>query len=89
MQPAKKVKFDMIEQQNTEMANFLEQFPTEEPKIVWQTLVRMESDITAIRSQLERKPRKITLAQMDAKIDTIIKILLQNGLTYKEDVVEP
>ena len=80
MDPVKKVKYD-----NAEMANFLQQFPIEEPKDVGQSLVRLENDVTAIRSQLECKVKKVTLAQLEFKLDTIIKILLQNGLTFKAD----
>ena len=77
MDSCKKVKYD-----NIEMTNFLDNFPVEESsKDVGQSLVRLETDVTAIRSQLERKVKKITLAQIDGKLDTILKILMQNGLT--------
>ena len=77
MDSCKKVKYD-----NTEMANFLQNFPIEESsKDVGQSLMRLENDVIAIRSQLERKVKKITLAQIDRKLDTILKILMQNGLT--------
>ena len=51
---------------------------------VGQSLVRLENDVTAIRSQLERKVKKITLSQIDAKLDTILNILMQNGANEKE-----
>ena len=75
MDCCKKVKRD-----NAEMADFLQNFPVES-RDVEQTLVRLENDVLAIRSQLERKVKKITLAQIDGKLDTILKILMQNGLT--------
>ena len=72
MDSCKKLKYD-----NTEMANFLQNFPIEESsKDVGQSLVRLENDITAIRSQLERKVKKITLTQIDGKLDMILKILI-------------
>ena len=82
MDCCKKVKRD-----NAEMADFLQNFPVES-RDVEQTLVRLENDVLAIRSQLERKVKKTTLAQLDLKLDTILKIL-QNGSESSADHVSP
>ena len=50
-----------------------------------QKLIQLEQNVTAIRSHLESKPRKVTMVQLDDKLDLIINILIQNGLTYKEE----
>ena len=77
-------KFDAIEKVNEEMREFLDQFPVE-TKYVQRTLVQLENDMTAIRTHLERKPKKCMMIQLDQKLDVILKILTQNGLTYKAD----
>ena len=82
---AKKVKFDTVEKVNEEMTQFLEQFPVEEPKGMQQTLAQLETDVTAIHSLLTKKTKKVTLVQINQKIDLILKVLLQNGLTYQEE----
>ena len=80
----KKIKFDTISKMNEEMTEFLEQFP-EEPKDMQQTLAQLETDVTAIHSLLMKKTKKVTLVQINQKIDVILKTLLQNGLTYQEE----
>ena len=82
---AKKVKFDTVEEVNDEMTQFLEQFPVAEPKDVQQTLSQLETDVTAIHSLLMKKTKKVTMVQLDQKLDVILKVLLQNGLTYQDE----
>ena len=82
---AKKAKFDTIAKVNEEMTQFLKQFPVEEGKGVEQTLAQLETDVTAIHSLLMKKTKKVTLVQIDQKIDVILKVLQQNGLTHQEE----
>ena len=80
---AKKVKFDdhnSIDNSNKEMQEFLYQFGKAEPipcqaKSVGETLLQMEHHITNIRSYLENKPKKLSLKDIDKKLDAILKIL--------------
>ena len=81
---AKKIKFDTISKMNEEMTQFLDQFP-EEPKDMQQTLTQLETNVTAIHSLLMKKTKKVTLVQINQKIDVILKTLLQNVLTYQEE----
>ena len=81
---AKKIKFDNIQKMNDEMTEFLDQFP-EEPKDMQKTLTQLETDVTAIHSLLMKKTKKVTLVQINQKLDVILKTLLQNGLTYQEE----
>ena len=69
----------MVEKASEEMKEFLDEFPAQQT--VQETLVQLETDVVAIRSHLERKTKKVTMVQLDQKLDTIIKILNQNGLT--------
>ena len=57
-----------------EMFDFLEPV-TSQAKSVEQTLTQMESDITSIRSTLENKPKKLSLKDINRKLDIIIKML--------------
>ena len=81
---AKKVKFDSVEKANEEMSQFLEQFPVEEPIDMKQTLTQLETDVISIRSHLMKKTKKVTMVQLNQKLDVILKILLQHGLTYQD-----
>ena len=76
--------FESIEAVNEEMRQLLNQFPMERPKDVQQTLVQLEANVTAIRSHLERKPKKTTMIQIDKKLDIILNTLIQNGFTLYE-----
>ena len=78
------MKFDNIQKMNDEMTEFLDQFP-EEPKDMQKTLTQLETDVTAIHSLLMKKTKKVTLVQINQKLDVILKTLLQNGLTYQEE----
>ena len=42
-------------------------------------LESLEGHVTVIRSHLEKKPRKMTLAMLNNKLDRIIEILQVNG----------
>ena len=57
-----------------EMLEFLETIPSQ-AKSVEQTLLQMENDIISIRSSLENKPKKLSLKDIDRKLDIIIKML--------------
>ena len=81
---SKKMKFDTIQKMNDEMTEFLDQFP-DEPKDMQKTLTQLETDVTAIHSLLTKKTKKVTLVQINQKIDVILKTLLQNGLIYREE----
>ena len=72
-----------LEQQNLEMADFLSQYPLEN-KDLNKTLEDMEENVTAIRSFLERKTKRITMKELNEKLDLILKILLQNGFVHHE-----
>ena len=67
---------DVLVKQNQDMQEFLHQYPVEEYDLD-QKLTQMEENICAIRSHLEDKqPRKrVTIAQVDEKIDLILKLL--------------
>ena len=78
------MKFDTIQKMNDEMTEFLDQFP-EKSKDMQQTLAQLETDVTAIHSLLTKKTKKVTLVQINQKIDVILKTLLQNGLIYREE----
>ena len=56
-----------IELENNEMAQLLKQFTMDEPKDMQQTLTQLENDVTAIRSHLMEKKKKITMIQLDKK----------------------
>ena len=81
---SKKMKFDTIQKMNDEMTEFLDQFP-EKSKDMQKTLTQLETDVTAIHSLLMKKTKKVTLVQINQKLDVILKTLLQNGLTYQEE----
>ena len=72
-----------IAEQNSEMNEFLTQFPVEGRKID-ETLADLETNVTAIRTHLENKPKKISMKQLDQKLDQILKILYQNGFAREE-----
>ena len=81
---AKKIKLDdcmtTINDSNKELLDFLDQFDKDTPlpsqaKSVEEMLMQMEHDITNIRSCLEYKPKKLSLKDIDKKLDKILKIL--------------
>ena len=64
-----------------EMQSFLDQIPIpdynvpETCKIEKARLEKLEQDVTSIRSNLEKKRSKVTLSQLNEKVDLIIQIL--------------
>ena len=44
-------------------------------------LTQLENDISVIRNYLEKKTKKITLIEINAKIDKINEMLKHNGFT--------
>ena len=73
-----------IEETNLEMTDFLNQFQVMEKRNLDQKLTVLEENVNAIRSHLEKKPKKITIKELSEKIDLILKILLHNGMVYNE-----
>ena len=71
-----------------EMADFLCKYPVPREKDVQSSLVKLETDVASIRSHLETKPKKITMAQIDKKLDSIIEIFLQNGFIIPTEMPE-
>ena len=47
----------------------------EEPASIQSRLLQIEEDIVKIRTFVEKKPRKNTLAEVNSKLDTILQIL--------------
>ena len=84
---AKKIKFDdcmttVANNSNKEMLELLDRFekgiipPVPNPaKSVEETLIQMENDLTNIRCCLENKTKKLSLKDIDKKLDTILQIL--------------
>ena len=83
MSAAKKVKYQSIHEQSADMSDFLQHFPVSESNIGEQ-IARLENDICAIRSSLEKMVKKITISQLNTKLDYIINALTQRGITYTE-----
>ena len=72
---------EKITEQTSEMNDFLDQYSTRlKKRKLDQTLAVMEENLNAIRSQLENKPKRITLLHVDRKLDLILKILSKNGI---------
>ena len=97
----KRIKLDdattMASVDGTEMLELLDQFENtpviSQAKSIDQTLMQMESDIISIRSSLEKKPpKKLSLKDIDRKLDIIIKMLNDRGDSYRSihthDLVE-
>ena len=49
---------------------------------IQQSLHHLEEDMNTIRVCLEKKRRKITLVEINTKLDTILAILSQHGFSY-------
>ena len=76
---------EKIIEQNSEMTEFLNQFPVEMGKRdLDSTLAALEENLLAIRTQIENKPKRITLLQIDQKLDLILNILSQNCIEKNE-----
>ena len=71
--------------QNQEMNEFLQQFPLDDANIS-SSLTRLENDVTAIRSKLDIRAKKMTLLQISAKIDYLMSVLVHNGFTLPDQL---
>ena len=61
-----------------EMQDMLTQFPIQdsaEQKTIQTSLEQLEQDVTSIKSTLEQKKPKVTLVQLNNKLDVVIEIL--------------
>ena len=75
---------DKVMEQNSEMTDFLNQFPVIGKRELDHTLSVLEENVNAIRTHLESKPKKVTMKELSEKIDLILKILVQNGMVCSE-----
>ena len=71
----KMVDYDSGEKTNDDMTDFLNQFTDKTETSVTETLHQLQQSVTSIQTKLDAKPKRITLSQIDAKIDTILEIL--------------
>ena len=72
---------EKITGQTSEINDFLDQFSTRlEKRNLDQTLAVLKENVNAIRTRLENKPKRVTLLQIDRKLDLILKILSKNGM---------
>ena len=67
------------------MAGLFDQLPNNTEQAMQTSLTNLEAEISAIRKKLDTKPRKVTIATLDDKLNLIVKILNQNGLILKVD----
>ena len=70
---------DMI---GEEMQSFLDQYPVQEtyiapniPSKIEDVLGQLEQDVTSIKANLEKKRPKVTISQLNDKVDQILLIL--------------
>ena len=61
------------------MQNVLDQFPVQEtyeaPYKIENVLEQLEQDVTCIKTSLEKKRSKVTLSQVNDKVDQILNII--------------
>ena len=76
-----------VQGQNQEMNQFLQQFPLYDANIS-SSLTRLENDVTAIRSKLDKWAKKMTLIQISAKIDYLMNVLVHNGFTLPDQLIQ-
>ena len=63
-------------QQHDGLQNILDSFtPNDDPKSLQNTLDQIEQDVTTIMSSIAQKKPKVTLHQLNTKLDFIISIL--------------
>ena len=55
----------------------------EKPDVIQNKLNTLESHMTVIRSHLEKKPVKMTLATISNKLDHLLMILEKNGFNVE------
>ena len=70
-----------------EMNQFISQFPPDDANI-GDSLLRLEQDVTAIRSSLDTRVKKMSLVQLSAKIDYLNKMLVHNGFVLPDEIVQ-
>ena len=70
-----------------EMNQLISQFPTDDANI-GDSLLRLEQDVTAIRSSLDTRVKKMSLVQLSAKIDYLNKMLVHNGFVLPDEIVQ-
>ena len=60
----------------SEMSSFLEDYPVSQPaQSIQNSLQQLEEDVSSIKSSLVKKRSKVTLNQLNIKVDMIIEIL--------------
>ena len=74
-QPSQASEFELT----TMAMPILDQFPIQEDsqlqKNIHNTLAKLDQDVTAIKTNLEKKRSKVTLNQINGKLDMILQIL--------------
>ena len=71
--------FKMINLLPTSTLEINEPVVNEKPDDIQNKLDSLEGHVTVIRSHLEKKPWKMTLAMVSSKLDRILHILERNG----------
>ena len=80
------IKMETVEDRNLELFQLVPQTGATQVEIlssssdVQSKLESLEGHVTIIRSHLEKKPRKMTMAILNDKLDLIIDVLQRNGL---------
>lgn len=72
--------FEVPDDMQRSMHHFLDQFPIQQgpssmPTDLGDVLEKLDQNVTCIKSSLEKKKPKITLCQLNEKMDTILEIL--------------
>ena len=88
----RKLEATAVATSKNDMVNLLHQFDKEVQRqtaveltdndTVQKSLHQLEEDMNTIRGCLEKKRAKITLVDINTKLDTILAILNQNGFGY-------
>ena len=71
---------DYVAKAGNDMQDFLDQFPTtsyskNKEKTLERTLEQLEQDVTCIKSSLEKKRPKVTLSEVNDKVDMILEMV--------------
>ena len=76
MEPSSKRTCSDSTKAGEEMQDFLGQFETElTHESIKNTLEQLEQDVTSIKTSLEKKKPKVTLGEVNDKVDMILEIL--------------
>ena len=81
MEPSsKRTNSDYVTKAGEEMQDFLDKFETRKTELTQQesiknTLEQLEQDVTSIKTSLEKKKPKVTLTEVNDKVDMILEIL--------------